>query len=78
MGPVRVMDELGKKIGRLRAEAAGAVDGRGLRASTARTLREACCEAGLDQNGRRCDDCAVNDLCADDRRWLVRRVRPVN
>jgi hypothetical protein len=73
------MNERGKKIGRrLRADRAGAANGCGFLASTARTLREACCEAGLDQNGRRCRDCPVGDLCADDSRWLVRRARNVH
>ncbi len=43
--------------------------------STARTLREACCEAGLDRNGRRCADCPVRDLCADESRWVIQSAR---
>jgi hypothetical protein len=41
--------------------------------SPARTLMEACREAGRDNGGRRCPDCPVRDLCKDESRWLVRR-----
>jgi hypothetical protein len=51
------------------------IGGPNLLAATARTLREACCETGLDRHGQRCPDCPVADLCADDSRWLVRRPR---
>lgn len=46
--------------------------------STARSLREACCETGLDQHGRRCPDCPVAGLCADESRWLVKRAGAAN
>jgi hypothetical protein len=73
---------MNKRLNKIRWRPSGAADGKNDRpsylVSTARTLLEACCETGLDQHGRRCPDCPVADLCADESRWLVRRTRWAN
>ena len=40
----------------------------------ARSLREACRQAGHDEHGWRCLDCPLRQLCFDESRWLVKRV----
>ena len=42
-------------------------------ASRARSLGEACREAGRDEDGRRCAYCPLKDLCMSEERWLVKR-----
>jgi hypothetical protein len=39
----------------------------------ARSLREACRQAGRDEGGWRCLDCPLRQLCFDESRWLVKR-----
>jgi hypothetical protein len=36
-----------------------------------RSLREACQRIGLDEDGARCPDCLLKDLCESQMRWLV-------
>jgi hypothetical protein len=73
------MNNRGNKFGWRQNGVATANNGRpSFLVSTARTLREACCESGLDRHGQRCPDCPVADLCADESRWLVRRARLAN
>ncbi len=43
---------------------------------TARSLREACQMAGRDDDGRRCPDCPLRELCESEARWLVQRIAP--
>jgi hypothetical protein len=38
-----------------------------------RSLGEACRKAGLDEDGERCPDCALKQLCENETRWLVCR-----
>ncbi|GEM_PF-1638936 len=38
-----------------------------------RSLREACVQIGLDDDGDRCCDCPLRELCEDESRWLLRR-----
>jgi hypothetical protein len=41
----------------------------------ARSLRQACVEAGLDRGGQRCADCPLKALCQSELRWLVKTAR---
>ena len=41
--------------------------------STACSLKEACCEIGRDDYGRRCQECPLRALCEDESRWLIQR-----
>lgn len=41
------------------------------RGSPPLSLREACARAGLDQNGDRCPECPVRDLCGSELRWVM-------
>jgi hypothetical protein len=41
--------------------------------SRARTLGDACREAGRDEDGRRCAHCPLKDLCMSEERWFVKR-----
>lgn len=41
--------------------------------SQARSLGEACREAGRDEDGRRCAHCPIKDLCMSEERWFVKR-----
>jgi hypothetical protein len=72
---------MNKRVNQIRWRPSGAADSKNDRphpVSTARTLRQACCETGLDRHGRRCPDCPVADLCADESRWLIPRARAAN
>jgi hypothetical protein len=44
--------------------------GSGLRSCS---LREACRESGLDEDGERCPNCPLKQLCESEARWLVCR-----
>ena len=37
------------------------------------SLGEACRESGLDEDGQRCADCALKQLCESEARWVVCR-----
>jgi hypothetical protein len=39
----------------------------------ARSLGEACRDAGLDDDGERCETCPLQHLCKNETRWLVCR-----
>jgi hypothetical protein len=41
----------------------------------ARSLRQACVEAGLDRGGQCCADCPLKALCQSELRWLVKTAR---
>lgn len=41
--------------------------------SQPRSLREACRKAGLDEDGERCADCPLKQLCESEARWLICR-----
>jgi hypothetical protein len=40
---------------------------------SARSLREACQMMGCYDEGRRCPDCPLKELCESEARWLVQR-----
>jgi hypothetical protein len=44
------------------------------RNGSACSLREACQMAGRDDDGRRCPDCPLKELCDSEARWLVQRM----